>query len=108
MVARHRIAGAGQLRSLDFGRSGRRTRMVTNSTDRTIRLFTLPATYPTPPALDEAGLPAEGGLGEYVYLEQDLEPTHRFSDPITRTTWMGMTFSKDGEILAGGGWPSNM
>ena len=76
-------------------------RVVTNSTDRRIRLFTLPSAYLTPPVLDEAGLPAEGGLGEYVHLEQDLEATHSFSDSISRSTWMRMTFSQDEEIWAG-------
>jgi hypothetical protein len=36
------------------------------------------------------------------YTEQELEPTHKFSDPINRTAWHAMSFSPDGEWLAGG------
>ena len=63
-------------------------RLVTNSSDRTLRQFTLP-TY-SPPNAD----------GEY--MEQELEPTHKFSDPINRIAWHAMSFSPDGEWLAGG------
>jgi WD40 repeat protein len=62
--------------------------LVTNSSDRTLRQFTLP-TYPSPSADGE-------------YIEQELEPTHKFSDPINRTAWHAMSFSPDGEWLAGG------
>lgn len=101
MVARHRIAGAGQISSINFGRAGRRTRLVTNSYDRAIRLLPLPAAYPVPPSLDDT---VDGAVqdGDYVYLEQDLEPTHKFSDPISRTKWTGMTFNRTGDILAAG------
>ena len=64
------------------------SRLVTNSSDRTLRQFNLP-NYP-PPNPD----------GEY--LEQELEPTHRFNDPINKTAWYGMSYSPDGEWLAGG------
>lgn len=63
-------------------------RLITNSSDRVLRQFVLPI-YP-PPSEDGA------------YIEQDLEPTHRFSDPITRTAWHATSFSPDGEWLAGG------
>lgn len=63
-------------------------RLVTNSSDRTLRQFTLPI-YPSPNADGE-------------YTEQELEPTHKFSDPINRTAWHAMSFSPDGEWLAGG------
>ncbi|ETW84254.1 hypothetical protein HETIRDRAFT_21704, partial [Heterobasidion irregulare TC 32-1] len=86
MVARHKIAGAGIMRGLDFAKSGRR--LVTNSSDRTLRQFNLPAYLP--PNADRE------------YIEQDLEPSHRFNDPISRTSWHGMSFSPDGEWLAGG------
>jgi COMPASS component SWD1 len=61
---------------------------VTNSSDRTLRQFTLPV-YPPPNADAE-------------YTEQELEPTHKFSDPINRIAWHAMSFSPDGEWLAGG------
>jgi WD40 repeat protein len=61
---------------------------VTNSSDRTIRQFNLP-TYPAPSS-------------EGLYLEQELEPTHRFNDPINRTAWHAVAYSPDGEWLAGG------
>ncbi|KAI0317746.1 quinon protein alcohol dehydrogenase-like superfamily [Amylostereum chailletii] len=86
MVARHKISGAGIMRGLEFAKSGRR--LVTNSSDRTLRQFTL-ASYPPPNAAGE-------------YIEQELEPTHRFSDPINRNAWHAMAFSPDGEWLAGG------
>ena len=63
-------------------------RLVTNSSDRTLRQFNLP-TYSTPNADGE-------------YLEQELEPTHRFNDPISKTAWHGMCYSPDGEWLAAG------
>lgn len=34
--------------------------------------------------------------------EQELEPTHRFHDPINKTAWHIMAYSPDGEWLAGG------
>ncbi|KAF8629362.1 hypothetical protein AX15_003493 [Amanita polypyramis BW_CC] len=86
MIARHKIAGAGIIKGLDFAKSGRR--LVTNSSDRTLRQFNLP-TYP----------PA--GRGRDV-LELELEPTQRFNDPINRTAWHAMSYSPDGEWLAGG------
>ncbi|KAI0047292.1 WD40 repeat-like protein [Auriscalpium vulgare] len=86
MVARHKISGAGRMLGFDFAKSGRR--LVTNSSDRILRQFTLPA-YPLPNRDRE-------------YLEQELEPTHRFNDPINKTAWHAMSFSPDGEWLAGG------
>jgi COMPASS component SWD1 len=35
-------------------------------------------------------------------LEQELEPVHRFNDPITKTAWHTMSYSPDGDWLAGG------
>jgi hypothetical protein len=64
---------------------------VTNSSDRTLRQFVLPA-YPPPNADRE-------------YVEHELEPTHRFNDPIGRTAWHAMSYSPDGEWLAGGEQP---
>jgi COMPASS component SWD1 len=86
MVAHHKISGAGIMKGLDFAKSGRR--LVTNSSDRTLRQFSLP-TYPPPNA-------------EREYIEQELEPTHRFNDPINKTAWHAMSYSPDGEWLAGG------
>ncbi|EJF63084.1 COMPASS complex protein [Dichomitus squalens] len=86
MIARHKIAGAGIIRGLEFVASGRR--IVTNSSDRVLRQFNLPV-Y-APPNAD----------GEYI--EQELEPTHRFHDPISKVSWHAMSYSPDGEWLAGG------
>ncbi|KAI0662892.1 WD40 repeat-like protein [Cubamyces menziesii] len=86
MVARHKISGAGIMRGLEFVASGRR--MVTNSSDRVLRQFNLPI-YPSPTADNE-------------YIEQELEPTHRFNDPISKVGWHAMSYSPDGEWLAGG------
>ncbi|KAJ7593132.1 WD40 repeat-like protein [Mycena floridula] len=86
MVGRHKISGAGALKGLDFAKSGRR--LVTNSSDRTLRQFNLP-TYPPVSAAME-------------YLESELEPTHRFNDPINRAQWNAVCYSPDGEWLAGG------
>lgn len=107
MVARHKVSGAGIMRGLDFAKSGRYgtiipsfsmvilnsftfhvRRLVTNSSDRTLRQFNLP-TYPPPNDARE-------------YIEVELEPTHRFNDPISRAAWHAMSFSPDGEWLAGG------
>ena len=63
-------------------------RLVTNSSDRTLRQFNLPL-Y-APPSADGA------------YIEQELEPTQRFSDPINKVAWHAMSYSPDGEWLAGG------
>ena len=77
---------------LEFTKNGRR--LVTNSSDRTLRQFNVPV-YAAPSA-----------NGEFV--EQELEPTHRFNDPINKTAWHAMSYSSDGEWLAGGkSWPSN-
>lgn len=104
LVARHRISGAGSLRSLGFAKFGRCAvtltlcfdlnligicrRLITNSSDRILRQFNLP-TYPTHAE--------EGDL-----IEQELEPTYRFSDPINKVAWNNMSYSPDGEWLAGG------
>ncbi|KAJ7367904.1 WD40-repeat-containing domain protein [Mycena albidolilacea] len=86
MVARHKITGAGAIKGLEFTKTGRR--LVSNSADRTLRQFTVPI-YP-PPTADGA------------YIEQELEPTHRFNDPINKTAWHAVSYSPDGEWLAGG------
>jgi COMPASS component SWD1 len=36
------------------------------------------------------------------FLDLELEPTHRFNDPINKTSWHAMCYSPDGEWLAGG------
>ena len=61
-------------------------RLITNSSDRTLRQFNLPLTFPA--QLEEE--------------EQELEPAYKFSDPISRVAWHNMTYSPDGEWLAGG------
>ena len=61
-------------------------RLITNSSDRTLRQFNLPLTFPS--QLEEE--------------EQELEPAYKFSDPISRVAWHNMTYSPDGEWLAGG------
>ncbi|THH01764.1 hypothetical protein EW026_g1002 [Hermanssonia centrifuga] len=37
-----------------------------------------------------------------AYIEQELEPTYRFSDPINKVAWHAISYSPDGEWLAGG------
>ncbi|EGO01504.1 hypothetical protein SERLA73DRAFT_70684 [Serpula lacrymans var. lacrymans S7.3] len=86
MVARHKITGAGAMKGLDFTKNGRR--FVTNSSDRTIRQFQMP-TYPPPNA-------------EREFIEQELDPTHRFNDPINKIAWHAVSYSPDGEWLSGG------
>ncbi|KAG6813186.1 hypothetical protein H0H92_013306 [Tricholoma furcatifolium] len=86
MIARHKISGAvGSVKGLAFTKSGRR--LVTNSSDRVLRQFSLPV-YTNP-------------LSEGEFIDNELEPTHRFSDPINKTAWHGMSYSPDGEWLAG-------
>lgn len=94
LVARHRIAGAGAIKGIEFAKGGRR--FATNSSDRTIRQFALPA-YPSP---QESG--ANGEPSKISVLDTELEPTHRFNDPISRVAWHAVSYSPDGEWLAGG------
>ncbi len=65
-----------------------RRRFVTNSSDRTLRQFNVPN---FPPSSQDAEL-----------IDMELEPIHRFNDPINRTAWHSMAFSPNGEWLAGG------
>lgn len=118
MIARHKIAGAGVIKGLDFAKSGRfvnflalafvflhglSRRLVTNSSDRTLRQFILP-TYPTPPPTlsSSSSSPSTLTNATFPFIDNELEPTHRFNDPINRTAWHAMCFSPDGEWLAGG------
>ncbi|PPQ70476.1 hypothetical protein CVT24_013283 [Panaeolus cyanescens] len=89
MVGRHKIIGAGSIKSMDFAKSGRR--LVTNSSDRTLRQFSL-STYPTP--LNETDAVS--------ILETEWDAALKFSDPINRSAWHAMCYSPDGEWLAGG------
>ncbi|CAA7270747.1 unnamed protein product [Cyclocybe aegerita] len=91
MIARHKISGAGAMKSFDFAKAGRR--VVTNSSDRTLRQFILPNYAPYQPISETEQPP---------FLDVELEPTHRFSDPINKTAWHAMCYSPDGEWLAGG------
>lgn len=77
-------------------------RLVTNSSDRILRQFNLP-TYPTPPtSSSENQSSGESSAAEYDILEQELEPMYRFNDPINKIAWHSMSYSPDGEWLAGG------
>jgi COMPASS component SWD1 len=132
LIARHKVSGAGIMRGLEFTKGGRyviashtrsfssplaityphafHSRLTTNSSDRTIRLFNLPS-YPMPlplassiPATPHPSEPATPPItvqSEYI-LEQELDPVHRFNDPINKTAWHAMSFSPDGDWLAGG------
>ncbi|EMD40979.1 hypothetical protein CERSUDRAFT_121584 [Gelatoporia subvermispora B] len=86
MIARHKLPGAGSMKGLEFTKGGRR--LVTNSSDRILRQFNVPI-YSNP---------TTGG----EIVEQELEPTYRFNDPINRNPWHAMSYSPDGEWLAGG------
>ena len=88
VVARHKITGAGSIKTLDFNESGRR--LVTNSSDRVLRQFALPS-YPTSTPNTETEV-----------VDQELRPQYTFSDPINRSAWNGMSYSPHGEWLAGG------
>ncbi|KAJ3817601.1 WD40 repeat-like protein [Lentinula raphanica] len=93
MIARHRIAGgAGSIKGLDFAKNGRR--LVTNSSDRTLRQFIVP------------NYPRSSDTAVESFIEEELEPTHRFNDPINKTAWHAVSYSPDGEWLAGGEYPS--
>ncbi|KDQ28785.1 hypothetical protein PLEOSDRAFT_1111940 [Pleurotus ostreatus PC15] len=89
MVARHKISGAGAMRGFDFSKGGRR--LVTNSSDRALRHFNLPI-YPSPSSASD---PLE-------YLDQELKPIYQFNDPINKTAWHTMSYSPEGQWLAGG------
>jgi hypothetical protein len=94
MIARHRISGAGTIKALDVAPpSGpiNRTRLMTNSSDRVLREFFVPNFYPVPPDCD-VPLPVP---------TLELEVVNRYSDPITRTAWMGMSLNRTGSLLAG-------
>lgn len=73
-------------------------RLVTNSSDRTLRQFILPSytnyANSIPPTTDSDH--------QSQFLDLELEPTHRFNDPINKTSWHAMCYSPDGEWLAGG------
>ncbi|KAJ7067830.1 WD40-repeat-containing domain protein [Mycena amicta] len=86
MVARYKITGAGAIKGLEFTKSGRN--LVSNSADRILRQFTVPV-LPVP-------------APDSQFIDQELEPTHRFNDPINKTAWHAMSYSPDGEWLAGG------
>jgi len=86
MIARHKLSSTGTLKGLTFTQSGRR--IVTNSSDRTLRQFNIP-NYAF-------------HLQSQSFLESELEPTFRFSDPINKVAWHTMAYSPDGEFLAGG------
>ncbi|KAH0839567.1 WD40-repeat-containing domain protein [Lanmaoa asiatica] len=94
LIARHRISGAGVIKGLEFAKGGRR--LATNSSDRTIRQFTLPS-YLSPPSSARNGVSPTPTI-----LETELEPTHKFNDPISKVAWHSMSYSPDGEWLAGG------
>jgi COMPASS component SWD1 len=66
--------------------------LLTNSTDRVIRHFEIPA-YPPPSAESEAA-------SEYV--EQDIEPVYKFADPVDKVQWNGIGYSADTEWVIGG------
>ncbi|KAF9652158.1 WD40 repeat-like protein [Thelephora ganbajun] len=107
LLARHKVTGAGIMRGFAFTKGGRR--LTTNSSDRVLRLFYLP-TYPSPPA--SSTTPSQPSTPnpqivnqiqpESQVLEQEFEPVHRFHDPITKTAWHTMSYSPDGDWLAGG------
>ncbi|EKM75695.1 hypothetical protein AGABI1DRAFT_122989 [Agaricus bisporus var. burnettii JB137-S8] len=92
MVGRHKIVGAGVMKSLDFTKNGRR--FVTNSSDRILRQFTI-LNY-------QSDSTSTNNNNNNKVNEQELEPTHRFNDPINRTAWHVMAYSPDGDWLAGG------
>nr|GAT47739.1 predicted protein [Mycena chlorophos] len=87
LVARFKITGAGAIKGIEFMKNGRS--LVSNSADRTLRQFALPQ-FPAP-------------APDMQVIEQELEPTYRFNDPISKTAWHAMSFSPDGEWLAGDG-----
>jgi COMPASS component SWD1 len=94
MLARHRIVGAGSIKALDIAppsMPGNRARLMTNSSDRVLREFVIPSSYPTPPPSD-LPLPVP---------TLELEIVNRYSDPITRTAWTGMALKPIGTLLAG-------
>lgn len=99
-------------------------RLVMNSSDRTLRQFTVP-NYQVPlsplsddntnhtnpsssspsssPSSSSRSTPALRTTSTASHVnEQELEPTHRFHDPINKTAWHNMAYSPDGEWLAGG------
>ncbi|KAI0079760.1 WD40 repeat-like protein [Panus rudis PR-1116 ss-1] len=90
LIARHKINGAGIIKGLEFTKTGRR--LVTNSSDRILRQFNLPA-YPSP---------SVSNCETLRLIESELEPTYRFHDPINKTAWHAMSYSPDGDWLAGG------
>lgn len=106
-----------------------RRRLATNSSDRTIRQFNLPNYPSSSPSYARNGIasssnsPVENTAGRnsssdgngatasetasvtgnaHPILETELEPTYKFSDPISKVAWHSMSYSPDGEWLAGG------
>lgn len=94
------------MRGFAFTKGGRR--LTTNSSDRILRLFYLPS-YTAPPATPLITQPSTPNAQivnqtqpEPQILEQEFDPVHRFHDPITKTAWHNMSYSPDGDWLAGG------
>ncbi|KAJ3560731.1 hypothetical protein NP233_g10648 [Leucocoprinus birnbaumii] len=99
-----------------FTRNGRR--LVTNSSDRILRQFTIP-NYQATTSTSTTSSSSSHNNNSSGYStptlatattalnvnEQELEPTHRFNDPINKTAWHVMAYSPDGEWLAGGKSP---
>ena len=52
-------------------------------------------------------MPVYASSAEGEYIEQELEPTYRFNDPINKNAWHAMAYSPDGEWLAGGEFSGN-
>ncbi|KAF8481355.1 WD40-repeat-containing domain protein [Gautieria morchelliformis] len=90
MIARHRVNGALSMKQLKLSHCGRF--LLTNSTDRVIRHFEVPA-YQPPSAESEAAS---------EYIEQDIEPLYKFADPVDKVSWNGIGYSADSEwVIAG-------
>lgn len=89
MVARHRVQGVHAIKSIEFSSSG--LHFITNSTDRVIRQFLVPA-YPMVQSEDDA------------YVNQELEPILRLLDPVNRVSWSSIGVSCSGRWIAGGSY----
>ncbi|KAI6008487.1 hypothetical protein EDC04DRAFT_2610983 [Pisolithus marmoratus] len=93
LVPRHCIVGAGVIKGLVFAMGGRR--LATNSSDRSIHQFML-LIYPPPP---EPSMTY--GSSKCQIIETELEHMHQFNDLVLKVTWHAISYSPDGERLAG-------
>ena len=91
-VAFSSAESSGAVRQMSFSRDGKG--LVTLSTDKTLRYFTIPEETRKPRA------PSTGGNANEVFEPPIL--IHEFQDPVTRIGWKTCSFNATGKYIVGG------